>query len=1557
MKLKRMLATVLALAMLLSVVPMVSAAWDNAPTLALDQSVDGDVVTVTLKTTEATELSALQFDLTYPTDTVELTSTKKQLEKCTGFYDAPDPEEPEERLGKTATVSIATAGVVSVSVAHEANIPFEAGATLAVVNFKVTDNTKISTFTFSKLVSGSAGQGAYTYSGDEIPSVTYVPPHDHVYTTYVYNNDATCSSNGTETAKCDICGVKTDTRDVATDEYRPAHTSDGVTDCTKESKCTVCQAVLREAGQHTWDEGVPQTAPTCEAKGSSLFTCTVCGKQETRDVDPLGHDYVAESTTAPTCTEQGYTHFVCSHDASHFYDGDYKDALGHDLQYTASGNALYETCTRCDHGAENSVWASVNVANPSYPFTGEAIEPATFNHSKDWCGGDLTVVYEDNVNVGTATAKIAAQEKTALITFNITKAAAPELAASAVQTLLCDEIVTGEKDYTFVLNNVIAGIPTNAGTVNYKAANGAYGTSKVDGTTLTYTVPTAQAKGTTDSITVTVESTNYETATVTLNFEFKAKNDVSNKLSLYSEIVPGGQYDFLVLEPIVLYNDTINEEIANAISIVYTDGEGKQFTELTDKTPAGDYTFTATYEDSIPEGDLPGHIGTLTGKLTITKGWPTIGILGAPDKDYDGAAAQIVELEPVDDTYSVEDGAGYYFVGESTPVITWYAVDGEGAKTKLDSAPINVGKYNVKVSAVESANYQATSLDVDFEIAPRAVTIKVADATKEYGTEDPAFTGTVVLTDTDESGLVADGDLGTISYHRTEADAEKEGYGTVELTATYTPNANYMVEIENGTLTITKTQPTLKQIAKFENIEATYNGKAVTAEITAAEGVEGLGKITVKYRTGDAAATTKAPVNAGTYTVVASIAEGANYAAKDLDVGTLTIAKAERELGELTDLELYPTNLTATLAPTFEDLDKSAKIVYTSDNTAVVTVNAKGVVTAIGNGSAEITVAIAETENYNAAKPVTVKVDATSNPVLGVSAGELSAVLNGNKIVLAGIASAYEVELDLADGFTYNVEEKTVSIKKGEKVIATLTIDDSAVVELPADVTIAVIDPDVKNGDDETANDAAAATTVSGLKEAAAKQMVDEAAKQEASADADIKVELRMSITALKADLTLDKPYLSLDMEPEVRIIAVEGTEETELQGWQKVENLAAPVEVSIVVPEGFNPTTALADHDGDDKTDEAIRVKMNGNVAKFTVKGFSVYTLIEDDAEATITFAMNDGSEVSKTYTAADAYNAVALPTDAKSGYRFEGWTFEGVNGTFTNLSEELMAEIRPTAAATAQFKRNAGSPSGSSSGALYNVTAAATKNGQLLVTAKNATAGSSVAVNVKPDEGYKIALVKVTTASGKTVEVKELNGSYSFVMPSEDVTVEAEFAANDSKFVDVKSNAYYAEAVAWAVGKNITTGTTATTFSPDASCTRAQMVTFLWRAAGAPKTEVSTAFKDVAADAYYAQAVAWALDNGITNGKGKGLFDPNGTVTRAESITMLFRYAKAAANANVRSGFTDVNAYAYYFAAVDWAVNNGITNGSSATTFSPNADCVRAQIVTFLYRLLGDK
>ena len=281
----------------------------------------------------------------------------------------------------------------------------------------------------------------------------------------------------------------------------------------------------------------------------------------------------------------------------------------------------------------------------------------------------------------------------------------------------------------------------------------------------------------------------------------------------------------------------------------------------------------------------------------------------------------------------------------------------------------------------------------------------------------------------------------------------------------------------------------------------------------------------------------------------------------------------------------------------------------------------------------------------------------------------------------------------------------------------------------------------------------------------------------------------------------------------------------------------------------------------------------------------------------------------------------------------------------------------------ATGTLTINSRSSSNSGGGGVsgYAVSVTTPKNGKVSVKPTSAAKGTTVTVTVTPDSGYEMDKLTVTDASGKTISTTDKgNGKFTFTMPNGKVSVSATFKQTtvtppSTGFVDVPASAYYADAVKWAVEKGITTGTSATTFSPEASCTRAQMVTFLWRAAGSPAPKATTtAFTDLDKSAYYYDAVLWAVEQGITTGTSATTFSPNATVTRGQTVTFLYRFAGQPAVSG-SSSFTDVNSSDYYAAAVQWAKEQGITSGTTATTFSPTSDCTRGQIVTFLYRQLA--
>ena len=254
------------------------------------------------------------------------------------------------------------------------------------------------------------------------------------------------------------------------------------------------------------------------------------------------------------------------------------------------------------------------------------------------------------------------------------------------------------------------------------------------------------------------------------------------------------------------------------------------------------------------------------------------------------------------------------------------------------------------------------------------------------------------------------------------------------------------------------------------------------------------------------------------------------------------------------------------------------------------------------------------------------------------------------------------------------------------------------------------------------------------------------------------------------------------------------------------------------------------------------------------------------------------------------------------------------------------------------------------------YPITVMDSKNGDVTASHKSAAKGTTITLTVDPDKGYVLDTLTVLDGKDKEIKLTEKNGKYTFTMPDSKVTVAATFKASaptgKNPFIDVPAGSYYEDAVIWAVDKGITTGTSATTFNPNGICTRAQAVTFLWRAAGSPAAKSSAMpFADVKAGSYYETAVLWAVEQGITKGTSDTMFSPDAICTRAQIVTFLWR-ANGSPVASGNSAFTDVAADAYYAAAVTWAEKNDVTGGIGGGLFGSDNNCTRAQIVTFIYR-----
>ena len=338
-----------------------------------------------------------------------------------------------------------------------------------------------------------------------------------------------------------------------------------------------------------------------------------------------------------------------------------------------------------------------------------------------------------------------------------------------------------------------------------------------------------------------------------------------------------------------------------------------------------------------------------------------------------------------------------------------------------------------------------------------------------------------------------------------------------------------------------------------------------------------------------------------------------------------------------------------------------------------------------------------------------------------------------------------------------------------------------------------------------------------------------------------------------------------------------------------------------------------------------------------------------------TVTVTTEGNGTASANPSTAEALTEITLTATPNRGYHFKEWQVESPEELVITNDKFLMpdgdVEIK------AIFKKNTPTSPIGTGATTYPITVKSAKNGDVTASHKSASKGTTVTLTVDPDKGY--VLDTLTVLDGKDKERKltdKGDGKYSFIMPADKVTVEAsfkeEFPDLPNSFSDLAPSDFCYDAVMWAVGRDITGGIGNYTFGPNLPCTRAQAVTFLWRAAGSPEPETrAMPLTDVPVGSYYYNAVLWAIENGITEGTSDTMFSPDATCSRAQIVTFLWRAGGSPA-ASGNSAFTDVASDAYYAAAVIWAEKNDITGGIGGGLFGSNNDCTRGQIVTFLYR-----
>ena len=486
---------------------------------------------------------------------------------------------------------------------------------------------------------------------------------------------------------------------------------------------------------------------------------------------------------------------------------------------------------------------------------------------------------------------------------------------------------------------------------------------------------------------------------------------------------------------------------------------------------------------------------------------------------------------------------------------------------------------------------------------------------------------------------------------------------------------------------------------------------------------------------------------------------------------------------------------------------------------------------------------------------------------------------------------------------------------------------------------------------------------------------------------ADVAIVYQTYVDVVVSDATADSngkiTELEVNLTPMYRVVAtaktvVEGNEKIVVDGESSVN--------AVVIEEGKKLTLPEAEYEvrlnipgnfvvkGSNSKVSIKHTKDNGQVeyytgtviqeggktyVTFTTKGFSPFVIsaaaasIDGVMYPTLAEAVANVTDGQTIQLEADCAETVTVSRTVKFTLKTNSMNFTGsINpGSRTTLTISG-AEAEKEYTFTYSRPSSGGSSSGSTT---YTITVDKSKNGTVTVSPKSASKGDTVTITVKPDSGYVLETLTVTDKNGNELTLKDKgNGKYTFTMPAGKVEVKATFMEDNSMlnfFYDVPNDAYFYEAVKWAVKNGITTGVGNNLFAPEQPCTRAQIVTFLWRAAGSPEPKgAASGMTDVVSGSYYEKAVAWAIENGITTGTTTSTFSPDATCTRAQAVTFLARALKAKAASAAE--FSDVPTDSYFADAVAWAAANGVTEGIGGGLFGSDNDCTRGQIVTFLYR-----
>lgn len=821
---------------------------------------------------------------------------------------------------------------------------------------------------------------------------------------------------------------------------------------------------------------------------------------------------------------------------------------------------------------------------------------------------------------------------------------------------------------------------------------------------------------------------------------------------------------------------------------------------------------------------------------------------------------------------------------------------------------------------------------------------------------------------------------------------------TVTDAGTYTVTAKYEDEDNLGTqsrtFTIQKATPVLTVPQDTTTVIVGNQARvAVTAKLPSSDALlpvtyqnSNTKALSVEGAEGEAVLTGKA---AGSATVTASYAGDANInpVSASFQVEVIDLPLQEIAFTDGADKSATYGDSPITDAAVNHSVGGGA-ITYTSSNEAVATVDGQGQVTITGAGEAKITATAAAVPGAFAAtsvdytltvapKAVTAQAVAVTKTFDGTTAAQATVTLDGlvnGDVLTQGVDYAVTARFDDPNAGTGKTVQVEVSLKNTALAANyTLTnpaitlsdgvIEKAAARDLPVQNVYVRYNDVAQHSQDISrllpGNAGARAYSLGSAEDAYGllgnafavdadgqvtfslrDGLTEDAVGQSASAPIILSSDNYADSTANVVVNVVYEFVPVLDVEDISAVYDGQPIDDTAIHGTAMYDGQT--VEGTWSFKEGQN-LTAVADSGpktvvftpADTAAYAQVEATVLVTIDKADPTGAPSYTAIRESGHTLADAALNVGTITPSGTITWDDGDATIV--ESNTAY---GWTFTPDDTDNYNL---LTGTITP-------YKR---SSSGSSGSSTYSITVKTADNGSVSVSPTRASRGDIVTVTVKPDEGYVLNALTITDRDGDEIDYKSKgDGKYTFTMPASSVTVKAVFAEEELAFTDVSADAYYADAVRWAVAEGITSGTTATTFAPNSGCTRGQVVTFLWRAAGEP--EPSTAvnpFTDVSADAYNYKAILWAYENGITGGTTATTFAPNATCTRAQIVTFLYR-ADGAQAVDSGNAFTDVPADAYYADAVNWAVAEGITGGTTATTFAPDATCTRAQVVTFLYR-----